>query len=342
MIDVAEIEKRVDRAITQTVPVHRSIAGVSAENLGQLTEMAKLMSVSKTAVPPYLRANPGDCLAIILRALRWQMDPFFVAEKSYAVSKGGVVSVAFESQLIHAVVETLAPLKGRLRHEIIGEGDQRRCKVWGTFKGETKPHEFTSETLGKRIEDIGFREKENLDQDGNKTTASVFKGSPLWLTKPEVQMFYDASRDWARLYCPAVLGGAYSRDELDVEPVDITPKPLDDLAQRLRDAKKARVDQERGFDVAHVERVGASIIAGDAQEADHVDDTAGPGRSSEDTDRSVGDRDKKGGAVPRQASKTMGGKPARQKAARTQDQGEKEPGLPFPSSTAKKEKGKQR
>lgn len=339
MIDVTEIEKRVDRAITQTVPVHRSIAGVSAENLGQLTEMAKLMSVSRTAVPPYLRANPGDCLAIILRALRWQMDPFFVAEKSYAVSKGGVVSVAFESQLIHAVVETLAPLKGRLRHEIIGEGDQRRCKVWGTFKGETKPHEFTSETLKKRIEDIGFREREN--QDGSTTTS--FRGSPLWLTKPEVQMFYDASRDWARLYCPAVLGGAYSRDELDAEPVDITPKPLDDLAQRLRDAKKARVEKERGFDVAHVERVGASIIAGEAQEADHVPNEAGSlPRDSEDTDRRRNAGDKAGSTNPRQAGKPVGGKPARQKAPRAQGKDEEEPGLPFPGGPAKKEKGKQR
>lgn len=327
MIDVAEIEKRVDRAITQTIPVHESIAGVSAENLGQLTEMAKLMSVSRIAVPPYLRGNPGDCLAIIIRALRWQMDPYFVAEKSYAVTKGDVTSVAFESQLIHAVIETLAPLKGRLRHEIIGEGDDRQCKVWGTFKGEKEPHSFTSEKLGKRIKDIGFKKKKDGTEDNWR---DVFRGSPLWLQKPEVQMFYDASRDWARLYCPDVLAGAYARDEMvDSEPVDITPKPLDGLAQRLRDAKKARAQGDRGFDVAHVERVGASIIAGEAQEAPSDDDKTGSDQRpvGAGDKRDDHDKDRSGGTVGRDKA----GRQATTKArpAHTQKQGEEEPGLPF-------------
>ena len=334
MIDVAEIERRVDRAVTATVPVHKSIAGASPENIGQVTEMAKLMAVSRIAVPPYLRGNPGDCLAIILRAIRWQMDPYFVAEKSYVVrnAKSGHESVAFESQLIHAVIETLAPIKGRLRHEIIGEGDDRRCKVWATFKGETKPHEFTSEKLSKRIVDIGYKTIELK----NREMKEVFKGSPLWLEKPEVQLFYDASRDWARLYCPDVLGGAYTKDELlDAEPVDITPKPLDGLAQRLRDAKKARAQGDRGFDAAQVERVGASIIAGEAQEATDDNTKRNNGEAGgdewrvgtsdkrddhhEDRSRGAGRRDQTSRQATTKARPTRAQEPAE----------EDEPGLPF-------------
>jgi hypothetical protein len=200
------------------------------------------MAVSGAAVPPWLRKNPGGCLAICSRALRWKMDPFAVAEQSYMVSNKGVESVAFMSQLVHAVVESRAPLKGRLRHEIIGEGDERRCKVSGTFRGEDKPHEYTSQTL-----------KTMLEQRPKRRDGEGFGGSPLWETNPEVQLAYSAVRQWARLHSPDTLLGVYALDELDeAEMIDVTPpsEQVTDLAQRLRDAKASQV--ERGFDADHV------------------------------------------------------------------------------------------
>ena len=112
-----------------------------------MMEFAKLMAVSGAAVPLYLRGNPGACLAICSRAYRWGMDPFAVAEKSYMMRnpKTGEERIAYEAQLVHAVITARASLKNRLRHRIEGEGDERRCVVWGTFRGEDKPHEYTSE-----------------------------------------------------------------------------------------------------------------------------------------------------------------------------------------------------
>jgi hypothetical protein len=55
------------------------------------------------------------------------MCPFGIAEKSYAVTNRGEEKIAFESQLIHAVVEARAPLNGRLRYEVIGESQHRLC-----------------------------------------------------------------------------------------------------------------------------------------------------------------------------------------------------------------------
>ena len=248
MIDVTEIEKRVDKAIAAPVPVNAELGGVRLENLGQVMEFAKLMSLSGVAVPKWLRGNPGGCLAICSRALRWGMDPFAVAEQSYqAIGKGGVEHLGFMSQLIHAVITANAPLKGRLRSEIIGTGDERRCKVWGTFRGETKPHEYTSETLGKKIAAIGKNDKGDL------------KGSPLWITDPDVQLTYSAVRQWCRLHSSETILGVYAPDELESsEPVDDV---VSSLSQRLRDAKLASVGA-RGFDVAHV----ASVIEGEANQ----------------------------------------------------------------------------
>ena len=251
MIDVSDIEKRIDRAIAAPTPVNVKLGGVALENLGQVMEFAKLMAVSGIAVPKWLRNNPGGCLAICSRALRWQMDPFAVAEKSYmAIGKGGQEHIGYEAQLIHAVITAHAPLKGRLRSEIIGTGDERRCKVWGTFKGETKPHEYTSETLGKKIAAIGTNDK------------GILKGSPLWIDEPEVQLTYSAVRQWCRLHSSETLLGVYTPDEFaEAAPM---PSQTEILAQRLRDAK--REHGERGFDVAHIAKVIEGEVTNEAED----------------------------------------------------------------------------
>jgi hypothetical protein len=281
MVDVSEVEKRVDRAVTATIPVSAHLGGIDPENYGQVMEFAKTMATCRAGIPKWLRGSVGDCLMICTRALRWGMDPFFVAEKSYLMisPKSGEERISYESQLVHAVIEALAPIKGRLRHEIKGEGDERYCVVWATFKGEDTPHTHTSETLGKRIKDIGKSEKGN------------FRGSPLWLTKPAVQLFYDASRDWCRVNCPEVLAGVYTRDELaDHEMVDVTPpkSKVEELAQRLRDRKMEHAQQ--GFDAGHVKHEAAarsSIIEETAQQEKTDEPTKD--RSDADDDKERGD-----------------------------------------------------
>jgi len=291
---VAQIESRIDKDVAALTSISGE-TGLSIANLAQAMEFAKMMAVAGAAVPKWMRGNPGACLAITTRALRWTMDPFFVAEKSYLMvnPKSGEEKIAFESQLIHAVIEARAPIKGRLRHEIIGEGEARVCKVWATFKGETQPHEFTSETLGKRLKDIGYNDRGN------------FRGSPLWLSKPTVQMFYDASRDWAREFAPDVLAGVYTADELpDAEPVDVSPKiatTVAGLSDRLRAAKAQTVAAEqgdaRGFDADHIHREasangnGTSILEGVVDSDGVITEDENHGTEEEKRSATGGDND---------------------------------------------------
>jgi hypothetical protein len=275
MMDVSEIEKRVDRAIAAPIPVDLEMGGVALENMGQVMEFAKLMAVSGAAVPKYLRGNPGACLAICSRALRWQMDPFAVAEKSYMVVNKGEERIAFEAQLVHAVVTARAPLKNRLRYEIIGEGDARKCRVWGTFRGETEPHSYLSETLAK------LRDARGRNEYGN------IKGSPLWDAQPEVQLAYSSVRQWARLFASETLLGVYTPDELEdgSKPVDVTPTKTELLAQRLREAKASHADG-RGFDADHVSREAAarsSIIEGEVNTDDAEQKEASDERSENES-----------------------------------------------------------
>jgi hypothetical protein len=325
---VSDIEKRTELTRSQAIKIGAKIGNITIGSPADLEIVSVRLARGGAAVPPHARENPGVCFALCMQALEWGMPIMSVINKSYVVRNRGIDRIAYESQLIHAVIERNAPLKGRLRHEIIGEGDDRRCKVWGTFKGETKPHEYTSEALSKLREARG----RNPDKD------DVLKGSPLWEHQPEVQLFYSASRTWARLFAPDVILGAYTpEDPMYDEPKDITPASINGLAQRLRDAKKARVD-DRGFDAAHVARVvGASIIEGEVKEAKNENDTSTRGDENGDAARTVGSddresRDQNQKTVPRnvEAAKIVSKNAPRERTAHAQKQGqEKEPGLPF-------------
>ncbi len=230
---LARIEEKLDR--NTLADVAASTGGVQFRTMTEVMEFAKLVSLSGVAVPPHLRGNPGACLAVCIQAMEWKMSPFAVANKSYVVANyskdGPIERLSYESQLLHAVIEARAPLKGRLRVDYDGEGDERICIVSGTFRGETQPHELRSPPLGKR--------RPGLNEKGYS------KGSPLWYSKPDTQQFYDTSRDWARMYCPDILMGLYTPDEIEeyagtpIEPKDVSPN----LMQRLPGAAQ-QLDRE--------------------------------------------------------------------------------------------------
>jgi hypothetical protein len=186
---VEQADQRIVSSACNAIEVNSSAGGTNFRSMADVIEFAKLMAVSDVAVPKHLRRNPGACLAVCLQAVEWKMSPFAVANKSYVVND----RVCYESQLIHAVIEQRAPLAGRLRCKYFGEGSQRRCLVYATIRGEAEPFEYMSP---------------EFDQ-------ITPKNSPLWKTKPDLQLFYNASRDWARMYFPDVINGVYADDELD-------------------------------------------------------------------------------------------------------------------------------
>src|SRR5215472_15251160 len=223
-----QIEGRISKEIASGVTA--GFGGIRIDNFVQLMEVAKTMAVSGAAVPPHLRNNPGACLAVCLSALEWRMSPFAVANKTYVTND----RLNYESQLVHAVIEARAPLRERLRVRYEGEGDDLVCIVAGTFRGEAHPREWKSPPLKQARPPMGERGR---------------KGSPLWDKKPEVQLFYDTSRDFCRIYCPDVLLGIYTPDEVEQYGIgeqakDVTPESAA-LSERLQDAGK-RVEAQAG------------------------------------------------------------------------------------------------
>lgn len=224
MADIARIEDRIDRVAASTLEVSDALGGLRFQNMVEVMEFAKCMAIAETAVPKHLRGNPGMCLAVCIQALEWRFSPFAVANKSYVVND----RIGYESQLVHAVIEQRAPIIGRLRHKFEGEDGQRRCIVTATLRE-------TGETL------------EYISPPFDKIQP---KNSPLWKTKPDLQLYYNTSRDFCRAYFPDVLLGVYSQEELrdHVGPDNAKDVSKPDVGSRL----KARGN--RGFSASHVDR----------------------------------------------------------------------------------------
>src|SRR5215203_3346409 len=179
--------------------------GVTFTDAEQVMQFARMMALGNIAIPDHLRGNVGACLAIVFQAVEWRMSPFSVANKSYSVNN----RLAFESQMIQAVILQRAPIRGRFKVEYTGEGERRRCKVSAELADGTGTVEYESPEIGKITP----------------------KNSPLWKSDPDQQLFYFAGRSLCRRHFPDVILGVYDRDEL--EPA--RPGPRGGTAMALSD-----------------------------------------------------------------------------------------------------------
>ena len=197
---IEKIEGRIDKDTMAVAEISESVGGLTFKDMGQVMEFSKLMSVAGQAVPKHLRAQPGACLAVSLQALNWRMDPFAVANKSYMVND----RIAYEAQLIHAVIEQRAPIRGRLKGSYIGEGPDRQCVLRAVSAEDGEAIEYTS----PKIKDIKV------------------KNSPLWQSDPDQQLWYYSARAMCRRHFPDVLLGVYEKEEILNAPEmkDVTPQ----------------------------------------------------------------------------------------------------------------------
>ena len=241
---------------TESVTLFRG-GGVDYTNLRDLVDAAKLLAASGPYLPPFMQGNVGACLANCMRAQELGVSPLALAKWTYVVEQfiGGqkVEQIAYESQMFHAVIEARAPITTRLQVGYEGSGDARKCRVWATFKGEKEPRYFPpldadpdQFTLGK------LRPKRN--------DSGRIKGSPLWDIKPDLQLFYNMSRDWARMYAPDIISGMYGRDEMEDAGFTVASDAARDVSPKL-------ADRLRGSAPA----IGqAAIAAIDEQAAEHA------------------------------------------------------------------------
>lgn len=196
-----------------TISASNAVFNVQA--LGQLTAFAELMAQSAVTVPKHLAGKPADCMAIVMQSMQWGMNPYAVAQKTHLVN--GVLG--YEAQLVNAVISSSSAIVGRFHYEYGGDWE----KIAGKKDGRDELGLFVRVGAVLRGEtDITWGENIYL---ADITT----RNSPLWKTAPKQQIAYLAVKYWARLYCPEVILGVYSPDE--VEPR--TEKEINPAPQRV-------------------------------------------------------------------------------------------------------------
>lgn len=219
-------------------------------HMKNMMALAETMARGIATVPKHLQKNAGDCLAVVMQAVQWGMNPFAVAQKTHLVNG----TLGYEAQLVNAVVTAKAPIKDRLNYEWFGDWN----KVMAKFEERTskkKVDEDTGQPLKYRVPAWGLKDEEGL---GVKVWATIkgedkprelvlllvqcrVRNSPLWADDPRQQIAYLAVKRWTRLHCPDVLLGVYTPDELDSYqgPKDmgaVVPAIPPELLKRATDA----------------------------------------------------------------------------------------------------------
>lgn len=180
-------------AIVQTQPQEKfSLQGamMNPASLQAMQTFADAMSKAAITVPAHFRGKPGDCLAVVMQAAQWGMNPFAVAQKTHVVNG----TLGYEAQLVNAVVQQSGAIEGAFSYEYSPDGD--RCRVGAVIKGQREI------TWGEWL----------------SASSVTTKNSPLWKTNPRQQMAYLQVKNWARLYAPGAILGVYSDDELSDQP----------------------------------------------------------------------------------------------------------------------------
>lgn len=254
MNEVAEIQEA--RPELKLVAKNSAALILDPASMTSMLSLAKIMASGSSTIPKHLQRNEGDCMAIVMQAIQWQMNPFAVAQKTHTVN--GVLG--YEGQLVNAVIQSSGVTKGRFEYEFYGPWEKiiGKTKVISMpAKDDKKAYEFRvpdysmidEAGLGVRISATLKGESEPRVLDLMLVQASV-RNSPLWATDPKQQLSYLAVKRWARLYCPDVILGVYTGDELEEfsqpKERDITsvspaaPKELEECSQEKFDENKAK------------------------------------------------------------------------------------------------------
>jgi len=237
-----QLAESTDRLPMNAVGISSGSTGakIAPQNLSEVVKFAEVMCRADIALPKHLRGNAGACMAVALQALDWQMNPFAVASKSYSVNG----QIAYEAQLIVAVVNTRSGIEGRITYEFEGEGPDRVCIASGKLDG------VVLSVRSPKLKDI------------------TPKNSPLWKSDSDQQQCYYTGRSWARRYTPEVILGVYDRDEVESftgpdNAKDITPQPS--VMQRLRAAQASQeaTDEQEGFDASFVHSETETALNGE-------------------------------------------------------------------------------
>ena len=159
------------------------------------------MFANSNFTPTRFKGNIGDCVIALDMASRLNMSPITILQECYIVHG----SPGFSSKFIIALINN----RGGYAQDLQFCETATDCYAWTVNKQGDK--------LSGPLVTIDMARKEGwLDKSGSK-----------WQTMPQIMLRYRAASFFAKSFCPNLLMGMQSKEELFDAPIekDITPKP---------------------------------------------------------------------------------------------------------------------
>lgn len=232
-LDIIDVPPAAD--MPTAVVRHNATRALLPAPLEKLREVALVLSQSMSVGPDF-QGQPDRCLAIAYQAALHRFDPVMFGSKCYITPvKGGGHKMAYEAQLLSAIINSNAPIREPLDYEFHGEGAQRFCVA------------------------IAVRNNGKVIRHASPTLAQItVKNSPLWFSDPDQQLSYYTGRALARRNFPEVLMGMYAVEEMrEITVEDVTAPRVDPFD-----------DGEIPFIDVEVVPSGGAVAAADAAKRD--------------------------------------------------------------------------
>ncbi|MFQ5483043.1 MAG: hypothetical protein ACE5ER_09815 [Nitrospinaceae bacterium] len=151
-------------------------------------------------VPDRFRGKPDDCFVAIQLAARQNVDPLMLMQHSYVVHG----SPGIEGKYAIALMNARGPFKGGVQFEYSGEGDTRKCVAWAI-------HAKTGQRCEAKV-------------DMEMVKANGWDKNSKWTSMRDQMFAYRSGAFLARIYCPEVLMGMQTVEELEdikiINPVE--------------------------------------------------------------------------------------------------------------------------
>lgn len=143
-------------------------------------------------VPKHYAGKPEACMVATLMAMRCEIEPLMFMQHSYVGPDG---KPALDAQMVIGLINTRGPFKGPVNFTLTGEGDTRKCVAWQDSKG------------GVRCEvDITVQVAKDEGWYGRNSK---------WRSMTDQMLRYRSATWLGRAYCPEVLMGMPTTDEVE-------------------------------------------------------------------------------------------------------------------------------
>ena len=153
---------------------------------------------ASSMIPAHYQGNPANCYVACTMAHELGLNPIVVMQGLYEVHG----KIGFESKFAVGLANARGPFRSGIQYELNGDGDGASCTAYAIHRDGTRCESTVSMAMAKA--------------EGWTT-----KSGSKWKTIPEQMLRYRSAMFLIRAYCPEVLLGLQSTDELlDVGVID--------------------------------------------------------------------------------------------------------------------------